>query len=79
MQSLQGTNTLIALVGRVAAIGIVVASAAARDETALDIIATRGPTDFATGGNADLTHGTRPVRVVAQCVFVGTCRATTVG
>jgi hypothetical protein len=73
------SNALIALVGRVAAIGRVVASAAARDETALDVIATRGPTDFATGGNADLTHGTGHVRVVAQCVLVWTCRATTVG
>jgi hypothetical protein len=73
------SNTLVALVGRVAAIGIVVAGAAARDEAALDIIATRGQTDFAAGGNADLTDGTGHVGVIAQCVLVWTCRATTEG
>ena len=73
------SNALIAFVGRVAAIGIVVASAAARDETALDIDATRGQTDFAAGGNAVLTHGTGRVGVVAECVLVWTCGTTTGG
>jgi hypothetical protein len=76
-QTQTASNALVALVGRIAAIGIVVASAAARDKTPLDILATRGQTDFATGGNADLTDRTGRVDVVAQGVLVWTCRATT--
>ena len=60
------SNDLVALVGRVAAIGVVFASAASCDKTTREIIATRGKADF--------THGTGRVGV-AQRIRVWTRRA----